>query len=92
MENLSDNENKLYVIKEKPLMQPKSDNKEIVTEFDTGEIIGELFHSLLQRHQVGIEQSNKSSKLLFDYVDRLFYRCHKISLNCGRSRLDSLNG
>ena len=31
----------------------------------------------------------KSSGFVFDYVHFLFYKCHKINPNCGRSYIDS---
>ena len=61
----------------KCLMHSKSYNEEIMNTFDTEETIEELFHSLLHRHQVGLEQSMKDSQFVFEYVDGLFYRCSK---------------
>ena len=31
----------------------------------------------------------KVSSFIFDYVQLLYYKCHKINLNCGRSYKDS---
>lgn len=42
---------------EKLLMHSKSHNAEIRTAFDTDKIIQELYKSLLQRCQMGLEQS-----------------------------------
>ena len=64
---------------EKCLIHFKSDNEEITTGSDTEELIDELFDSLL--HQINSEQSLKVSEFAFDYVDRLFYKYHNISLN-----------
>ena len=33
----------------------------------------------------------KGSKFFFDYVHLLYYRCHKINPDCGRSYIDSLD-
>lgn len=63
--------------------------KEITTVFDTVENIEELLGSLLHGYQVGLEESAKASQFVFDYVYWLFYKYHKISLNCGKSFMDS---
>ena len=34
-------------------------------------------------------ESIKSSEFLFDYVQLLYYKCHKINPNCSRSYIDS---
>ena len=31
----------------------------------------------------------EGSEFVFDYVHLLYYKCHKINLNCGRSYIDS---
>ena len=72
----------------KRLMHSKSDNEDIMTSFDTEESIEELFKSLLHRQEVGLEQLIKGNWFVFNYVDGLHYKCHKISLSCGGSYLD----
>ena len=58
-----------------------SDNKEIMIGNETGEIIQQLLDSLLQKYEKGLEESIKGTKFVFDGVDLLYYKCHKISLN-----------
>ena len=70
-------------------MHSKSDNIEIIIGNETDEITEELFEYLLQKHQKGLEKSIKGSKLVFDSVDLLYYKFHKISLNRGGSYIDS---
>ena len=53
------------------------------------EIIDELFEPLLQRYQEGLEESVKGSEFVFDSIDLLYYKLHKISLNRGGSYIDS---
>ena len=61
-------------------MHSKSDNIEIIMIGNkTDEIIQELFDSLLQRHEKGLEESVEGSELIFDDTDLLHYICHKIS-------------
>ena len=54
-------------------MHSKSDNVEIMIGSETNEIIEELFESLLQRYQDGLEESMKGSEFIFDSVDVLYY-------------------
>ena len=47
------------------------------------EVIKELFESLLHRYQIGLKTSMKGSDFIFDCVNFLDYKCHKINLNHG---------
>ena len=52
---------------------------------ETDEIIQELFDSLLQKYQKDLkEELIRGSGFVFDRVDLLRYKGHRISLNCGR--------
>ena len=70
-------------------MHSKSDNVEIMIGSETNEIIEELFKSLLQRYQEGLEESMKGSEFMFDSVDALYYDLNKISLSRVGSYIDS---
>ena len=52
------------------------------------EIIKKLFDSLKNRYQNNLELI-KGSKCVVDYVQLLYYKCHKISPNPGKSYVDS---
>ena len=54
-----------------------SDNIEIMMVSETDEIIKELFESLLQKYQEGLEESMKGSGFIFDSVDLLYYHLQK---------------
>ena len=57
---------------------------------ETDEIIEELFKSLLQRYQEGLEESMKGSDFIPDSVDLLYYQLQKTSLKrTGSSYIDS---
>ena len=56
---------------------------------ETDEIIKKIFKSLLQKYQEGLEESMKGSDFVFDSVNLLLYKLHKISLNRGGSYIDS---
>ena len=70
-------------------MRTKSDNIEIMMGSETDEIIEELFKSLLQRYQEGLEESMRGSEFIFDCVDALYYNLNKISLERRGSYIDS---
>ena len=70
-------------------MHTKSDNIEIMMGSKTNEITEELFKSLLQRHQEGLEESMKGSELVFGSAVLLEYKLNKISVNRGGSYIDS---
>ena len=56
---------------------------------ETDEIIGQLFNSLLDRHQKGLEEYIKRSDFIFDFADELHNKCYKINLNRGRSYINA---
>ena len=71
-------------------MHSKSDNIEIMISDEADEVIKELFDSLKNRYQNNLE-SMKGSKFVFDYVQLLYYKCHKIISNHSGSYMDSLD-
>ena len=70
-------------------MYSKSDNIEVMMGNETDKIIEDLFDSFLQRHKKNLEESMRESEFVFDSVDSLYYKLHKISLNRGGSYIDS---
>ena len=54
-----------------------------------GEVTEELFESLFNRYQIGQETSIRGSDFIFDCPHLLYYKCHKINPNRGRSYIDS---
>ena len=69
-------------------MHSKSDNIEIMINDEAQEVIKELFDSLKNRYQNNLELM-KGSEFVFDYVQLLYYKCHKINFNRGRSSIVS---
>ena len=53
-------------------------------------VIKELFDSFKNKCQNNLELMT-GSKFVFDYVYLLYYKCHKINPNRGRSYTDSLD-
>ena len=71
-------------------MHTKSDSIEIMVSSETDDIIDELFESLLQKYQEGLEESMKGSEFIFDSVDLLYYHLQRTSLTrIGSSYIDS---
>ena len=70
-------------------MHTKSDNIEIMMVSETDEIIEELFESLLERYQEGLKESMIGGEFIFNCVDAFDYNLNKLSLNRGRSYMDS---
>ena len=58
-------------------------------DYETDDIIKELFESLKKRHQEKFETKIKGSQFVFESVDLLYYILHEISLNRGGSYIDS---
>ena len=69
-------------------MHSKSDNIEIMINDETDEVIKELFDSLKNRYQNNLDLI-KGSDFVFDYVQLLSYKCHKINPNHSGSYIDS---
>ena len=46
---------------------------------NANEVVNELFESLLSRYQIGLETSERRSDFIFDLVQLLYYKCHKIN-------------
>ena len=70
-------------------MHTKSDNIDIMMGSETDDIIEELFKSLLQRYQEGLEESMRESEFIFDSVDALDYDLNKIRLSRSETYVDS---
>ena len=69
-------------------MRSKRDNIEIIISDEAIEIIKQLFDSLKNRYQDNLE-SMKGSEFVFDHVQLLYYKCHKINPNQGGSYICS---
>ena len=67
----------------------RSDNSFIFIGYETNNIIKELFDYLLKEYQKALKTNMKRSDLVFDSVEALYYKLHKISLNRGGSYIDS---
>ena len=62
-------------------MHTKSNNIEIMIGNKTDEVTKIFSESFLQRYQEGLEKSMKGSEFIFDSVDVLYNKFHRITLN-----------
>ena len=62
-------------------MHSKSNNIEFMSHDNENEVVDELLESLLSKYQIGLEISMRGRDFIFDLVQLLIYKCHKINLN-----------
>ena len=62
----------------------------IMINDEAEEVIKEIFDSVKNRYENNLELMI-GSEFVFDYVQLLCYKCHKINPNCVRSYIDSLD-
>ena len=60
-------------------MHSNRNNMEFMSYDNVNEVADELFDSLHSRYQIGLETSMKGSNFIFDSVQLLHYKCHKIN-------------
>ena len=65
-------------------MHSKNDNIEIVISDEAHEVVKKFFDSLKNGYQNNLE-SLRGGDFLLDYVQLLYYKCHRINLNLGGS-------
>ena len=68
-------------------MHSKSDNIEIMITDEADEVIKNFFDSLKHRCQHNL-LSIRGSYFVFNYVQLLYYKCHKINSNRGGSYIN----
>ena len=72
---------------EERVMHSNSNSIEIMISDKADEVIKKLFDSLKNRYQNNLEPM-KGTEFVSDYVQLLYYKCHKINPNHGRSYID----
>ena len=68
-------------------MHSKSDFMEIMISYEVDEVIKKRFGALKNRHQSNLQPMR--GEFVFDYVQLLYYKFHKINFNCVGSYIDS---
>ena len=70
-------------------MHLKSDNIKIMISDEADEVIKKTFSFAYQKRYQNNLESMRGSEFVFDYVQLLYYKCHKMNLNRGGSYIDS---
>ena len=65
-------------------MHSTSDNISL-TPYNANEVVNELFESLSSKQQDNLETSMRGSDFIFDSVQLMYYKCHKVSFKRGGS-------
>ena len=74
---------------EERVMQSASDFIKFTLYSDANEVADELFESLHSKYQVKLETSMKRSDFIFDSVQLMYYKCHRVTFIRGGSYIDS---
>ena len=61
-------------------MHSKNDNIQLMSSDEADEVIKKSFDSLKNRYQNNLE-SMRGSEFVFDCVQLLYYKCHKINFS-----------
>ena len=76
-------------VDEERVMHSKSNNVELMSYDNVNDIVDELFETLLSWYKDNLETSMKGSDFVFDSVQLLSYKCHRINFRRGGSYNDS---
>ena len=74
---------------EERAMHSTSNNEDFFTDDNANDIIDELLKSLLSRYQNNLETSIRGHYFIFDSVQLLYYKFHKINFVRGGSYIDT---
>ena len=69
-------------------MHSKSDNIKFTSYNDANEVADELFQTLRSRYQGNLETSIRESEFIFDSIQLIYYKCHKVTFRLGGSYID----
>ena len=61
------------------LMHLKSDKTKFIIYDNVNDLFDELFEWLLSRYQIGLETSMRGSNFIFDLIQQMYYKCHKVN-------------
>ena len=70
-------------------MHSKSNNTKFTFDNDGNEVVDELFESLRSRYQANLETSMEEKELIFDSVQLIYYKWHKVNFIGDGSYIDS---
>ena len=70
-------------------MHLNSDNIQFTSYSEVNEVVNELFKSLPSKYQENLETSMKGSNFIFDSVQLMYCKCHKVNFVRGGPYIDS---
>ena len=70
-------------------MHSKSNNIKFKSYNDANKVVDQLLESLRSRYQGNLEASMRESNFLFNSVQLMYYRCHKVNFKRGNSYIDT---
>ena len=70
-------------------MHSYSDNVAFTSYNDANEVVNKLFKSLRSKYQDNLETPMKRSDFIFDSVQLMYFKCHKVNFKCGGSYIVS---
>ena len=74
---------------EERVMHSRSDNIKFTSYNDANEFVDELFESLSSRYPGNSETSMRGGDFIFDSVQLMYYKCHKVNFKRDGSYIDS---
>ena len=63
-------------------------SSKVMTNNNLDVIIEELFDSILPRYQIGLNTQMRGSEFIFDCVNLLYYKCHRINFKHNDSNIN----
>ena len=69
-------------------MHSGNNNIEFICYNDANEVFDELFESLHSRYQGNLETSMRAKDFIFDSVQLMYYKCHKVNFSRDGSYID----
>ena len=73
---------------EERVMHSRCDNIKLTSYNDANEVVDELFESLRRRYQGNLETSIRGSDFIFDSVQLMYNKCHKVNFKRSGSYID----
>ena len=73
---------------EKRLIHSMNDNRKFTPYDDANEIVYKLFETLRSKQQDNLETSMRRSDFIFDSVQLMYYKCHKVCFKRDGSHID----
>ena len=74
---------------EEHVMHSRSDNIKFISYNDANEVVDELFESLRSKYQGNLGTPMRGSDFIFDSVQLICCKCHKVNFRRGGSYIDS---